>query len=220
MQVFLDGATAIDSNGKKHNTVDLEKPFRMTVPAYEAVHPGCAGAYFSFDETPMEVTKLSGTLLLIPSQICEARFSGRQLREKAAIRTDAGTFTITSYREDDQGLSVSFSIPSLRTRPPMGPVRNHEEFLKRIRARRNRPEVRVVLFDSQGAPHLPRSQRGGGSGGSVSGSHGMRPRGSNVPMESRSCTFAALSDSVQIDAIVVRIAKATGEPKRIPFAFR
>jgi hypothetical protein len=190
MQVFVDEATAIDSNGKEHNTVDSGKPFRMTVPAYEAVHPGCAGAYFAFDKTPAEITQLSGTLLLVPSQIYEARFSGKDLRENASRRTDAGTIRITSYREDDEGLSVSFSMPPLRTR-------------------RDRPKVGVVLFDSEGVPHLPRSETGGG--GSFGG---------GVPTESRNYTFAALSESVKVDAIVIRIAKATGEPKRISFDFR
>ncbi len=83
----------------------MGKPFRMTVPTYEAVHPGCAGAYFAFDETPAEITRLSGNLLLVPSQIHEARFSGKQLRENAIRRIKAGTIKMTSYREDDEGLS-------------------------------------------------------------------------------------------------------------------
>jgi hypothetical protein len=219
MQVFLDGATAIDSSGGKHNTVDLGKPFRMTVPAYEAVHPGCAGAYFAFDETPAAITKLSGTLLLVPSQIHEARFSGKQLRENGTIRTKVGLIRMTSYREDDEGLSVSVSMPSLRAQLPIGPMRSQEDFLKRIQARRNRPEVSVVLIDSQGVPHLPKSERGGGSSGRVSTSNGVR-HGSSVPTESRDYTFAALSDSLKVDAVVIRIVKATGEPRRIPFAFR
>ncbi len=134
--------------------------------------------------------RLSGNLLLVPSLIHEARFSGEQLRENATQRTDAGTITMTSYREDDQGFSVGFSMPSLRTR-------------------RNRPNVSVVLSDSQGASHLPRSEIGGGAA-----------FGGSVPTESRNYTFAALPDSVKVEAIAIRIANATGEPRRIPFDFR
>ena len=163
-QIKLDGAILKDTDGNSYESVDHDEPFRMTVPEFEATHPGCAGAYFRFAEEPKELSHISGHLLLEPAQVHEAKFSGKFLKSNAPVKTKLGMVRLKKYEMSDEGLTIELEIPSSDRAMPARGFRSPAEFHQwRQSQRKMRQSIRVTIIDSEGNIHLPKTESGGGS---------------------------------------------------------
>jgi len=180
------------------------------------------------DPAASKLQSVDAALLLQTGEERVVSFAANEVRAGAVKRVGNVTVRIESVESTERGyqVSVSYQMPQPGgTQRPTSPFGSMQQLML---ASRN---VSVVLHDSDGLTHRPRTSTSGGGGGGGGGSFsfsgtggsgtrtfrfGNGPGQGDTARSTHNYTFAR-PVGAQPEALEFRVIERTGETRRIPF---
>ncbi len=213
---------AEDDQGKAIDAPDLPAHLKMQLSDFEYPQDsGCASVHLNIENKDAKSIKsLTGELVVMDARIQTTAFEGRALNTVSTRQLIGVKVHLDKVKTTEEGIDVSagVSMPN--------------PFTDQLNFHNMQNRLRVVLEDSEGTIHTPRSGSGGGGGGggggsssSTSGSDSMRRGGrgngpgQSLPPAIYNLNFAPLPQGVSIKRITCTVTELLGTPQRVAFRF-
>lgn len=216
----LGKVDAKDNGGAAINTPDL--PAHLKVALSDFDYPegsGYAAVHLNLEnENARSLKSLAGDLLVMNARIQTTSFEGREFNAAVTRQLKGVQVRLEKVEITEKGIRIAagVSMPN--------------PFTDKLNFHNMKDRLRVVLEDSKGMIHEPRTATGGssssgGGGGTFSSSGGGMRRGGrggpgeSLPMASYNLSFAPLPEGVSMRKISCTVTELLSTPQRVAFRF-
>ncbi len=215
----LGKVDAKDDGGAAMSAPDL--PAHLKVALSDFDYPegsGYAAVHLNLEnENARSLKSLAGDLLVMNARIQTTSFEGRESNVAVTRQLKGVQVRLEKVEITEKGIRVAagVSMPN--------------PFTDKLNFHNMHDRLRVVLEDSKGMIHEPRTATGGSSGGGGGGTFsssgggvrrgGRGGPGESLPMASYNVSFAPLPEGVSMRKISCTVTELLSTPQRVAFRF-